>query len=151
MGKVVFTDGSAEPNPGPGGFAVIDAETGEPVILGRSAHTTNIVMEGNAIFEAMKAFPGAKICTDSQFWVNVMTKWAPRWERDGWWKKGGIANKKLVTKMWDAYHRYGSTLTWVRGHVGTEMNERADIWANNAREGKTYKDLEIIELEGIVR
>jgi ribonuclease HI len=24
---------------------------------------------------------------------------------------------------------------WVRGHVGTELNEMADIWANKAREG----------------
>ena len=77
--KIVFTDGSASPNPGPGGFAVIDAETGEPVILGRSSLTTNIIMEGEAIFAAMSEFAGVEIHTDSEFWINVLTKWAPSW------------------------------------------------------------------------
>ena len=27
-------------------------------------------------------------------------------------------------------------LVWVRGHVGTEMNELADRWANRARAGE---------------
>ena len=53
----VFTDGSAVPNPGSGGFAVIDATTGEPVILGRAEKTTNIRMEGEAMLAAMTTFP----------------------------------------------------------------------------------------------
>jgi ribonuclease HI len=35
----------------------------------------------------------------------------------------------------------------VRGHVGTELNELADQWANNAREQKTFDGLEILEIE----
>ena len=78
--KKVFTDGSASPNPGPGGFSVIDAETGCPLILGRSSHTTNIRMEGEAMGAAMTEFSEVEIHSDSEFWINVLTKWAPSWE-----------------------------------------------------------------------
>ena len=37
--KILWTDGSASPNPGPGGFAVIEVVdgVGRPVVLGRAA------------------------------------------------------------------------------------------------------------------
>ena len=70
-----FTDGSASPNPGPGGYAVI--LDGQPVALGREANSTNIRMEAQALIAAYKiAKAGDKISTDSEFWVNVVTKWA---------------------------------------------------------------------------
>ena len=45
--KILWTDGSASPNPGPGGFAVIEqTEDGaKPVALGRDKDTSNIKME----------------------------------------------------------------------------------------------------------
>ena len=50
--RIFFTDGSASPNPGPGGYAVI--ENGRPVALGsEEGDTTNIRMEGYAIIEAL--------------------------------------------------------------------------------------------------
>ena len=52
MTKVLWTDGSASPNPGPGGFAVI--ENGRPVALGNEKDSTNIRMEGKAMIAAMK-------------------------------------------------------------------------------------------------
>lgn len=87
--KVFWTDGSASPNPGPGGYAVIDQATGKPVALGRGARTTNIRMEGFALGMAMK-LAGEEECeihTDSEFWVNVLTKWAPKWKENGWRRK----------------------------------------------------------------
>ena len=45
--KKLWTDGSASPNPGPGGFAVIC--DGKPVRLGREDNSTNIRMEGAAM------------------------------------------------------------------------------------------------------
>ena len=51
--RVFFTDGSASPNPGPGGYAVI--ENGRPVALGsEDGQTTNIRMEGMALIAAME-------------------------------------------------------------------------------------------------
>ena len=89
--KILWTDGSAEPNPGPGGFAVIEVIGGEakPVVLGKEEESTNIRMEGKALIEAMKyaGEQGCEIHTDSEFWINVLKKWAPTWESNGWKKK----------------------------------------------------------------
>ena len=132
-----FTDGSASPNPGPGGFAVI--KDGKPHILGsEDGDTTNIRMEGKAIIAALKDAAGepAEIYTDSEFWINVITKWAPGWEAKGWKKKGGeIKNLDIVQEVYPLCQLSQATLVWVRGHVGNELNELADEWANKAREG----------------
>jgi ribonuclease HI len=131
-----YTDGSASPNPGPGGFAVIKEL--EPHILGSEAgDTTNIRMEGKAIVAALKDAAGqdCKIYTDSEFWINVITKWAPGWETKGWKKKGGeIKNLDIVQEVYPLYKDSKATLVWVRGHNNDEGNELADEWANKARE-----------------
>lgn len=134
--KRLWTDGSANPNPGPGGYAVI--ENGEPVRLGKEEVSTNIRMEGAALIAAMEyaGEEGAEITTDSQFWVNVLTKWAKGWESKGWKKTSGeIKNLEMVKKAYELYTKYPIVLKWTRGHVGTEMNEKADEWANKARGG----------------
>ena len=132
-----YTDGSASPNPGPGGFAVI--RDGQPHILGsEEGETTNIRMEGLAIVAALQDAAGepCQVHTDSEFWINVITKWAPGWEAKGWKKKGGeIKNLDIVQDVYSLYQQSQAELIWVRGHVGTELNELADEWANKAREG----------------
>lgn len=134
---IFYTDGSASPNPGPGGYAVI--QDGKPVALGsEEGDTTNIRMEGKALVAALKLAAGreCEIRTDSEFWINVITKWAPGWEARGWTKKGGeIKNLDIVREVYPLYQESKAKLVWVRGHVGTEGNELADEWANKARGG----------------
>lgn len=135
--KVYYTDGSASPNPGPGGYAVI--QDGQPVALGsEDGDTTNIRMEGMALVAALKLAGGeaCSIRTDSEFWINVITKWAPGWESKGWVKKGGIKNLDIVQEVYQLYQNSSAELVWVRGHSGDENNELADHWANQARLGK---------------
>lgn len=133
-----YTDGSASPNPGPGGFSVIKEL--QPHILGGEPSgeiTTNIRMEGLAIKAALQDADGAEcqIFTDSEFWINVITKWAPAWQANGWKKKGGdIKNIDIVQAIVPLYQSSRAKLTWVRGHEGDEGNELADEWANKARE-----------------
>ena len=134
--RIFYTDGSASPNPGPGGYAVI--ENGKPAALGsEDGETTNIRMEGHAMIAAMKLADGTacKIHSDSEFWINVLTKWAPGWEAKGWTKKGGIKNLDLVQEAYRLYGESSAELIWVRGHNGDDGNELADEWANKAREG----------------
>lgn len=137
MSEVIYyTDGSASPNPGPGGYAVI--KNGEPYIIGgelNGSETTNIRMEGFAIMAALRDADKEKcqIKTDSEFWINVLTKWATNWEANGWTKKGGIKNLDIVKPLYELYRESQAELVWVRGHVGTELNELADEWANKAR------------------
>lgn len=146
--RIFWTDGSAEPNPGMGGFAVIEEnpdKSGTPVSLGAENPSTNIRMEAMALISAMKLAGDepVEIHTDSEFWINVMTKWVTGWERNGWKKKSGpIKNLELVQEMWNLYRAGNITLVWVRGHVGTELNELADEWANRARHGETLPDKE---------
>ncbi len=135
---VYFTDGSASPNPGPGGFSVI--MDNKPVVLGGEpvgGHTTNIRMEGFAIMAALKHAAGkqCEIYTDSEFWINVITKWSLTWEKNDWKKKGGeIKNLDIVREVCPLYRSSQAKLIWVRGHVGHKGNELADHWANQARE-----------------
>jgi len=130
-----YTDGSASPNPGPGGFAVI--KDLQPHILGSEpGDTTNIRMEGKAIMAALKDADGelCQIHTDSEFWINVITKWAVNWQRNGWKKKGGeIKNLDIVRELFPLYQESQATLIWVRAHNQDEGNELADHWANEAR------------------
>lgn len=136
--RILWTDGSASPNPGPGGFAVI--ENGKPVALGKEDPSTNIRMEGLAIIAAIELAgeEGCEIHSDSEFWINVLEKWAPSWSKNNWKKKNGeIKNLDLVKKLYNLYQKFPVKLEWVRGHVGTECNELADEWANKARQGKT--------------
>jgi ribonuclease HI len=133
---IYYTDGSASPNPGPGGFSVI--KNSVPYAIGGEVEatvTTNIRMEGLALKAAMDDANGERceIYSDSEFWINVLTKWAPTWESNGWVKKGGIKNLDIVQPLYELYKKSDAKLIWVRGHVGTELSELADEWANKAR------------------
>ena len=138
--KILWTDGSASPNPGPGGYAVLEVVDGEakPVVLGKETQSSNIRMEGLAMIAAIKyaGEEGCEIHSDSEFWINVLTKWAPTWQANGWKKKTGpIKNLEIVQELYGLYCKYPVKLVWVRGHAGTDYNELADEWANRAREG----------------
>lgn len=140
--KILWTDGSASPNPGPGGYAVIEVSDGDarPVALGRDKQTSNIRMEGTAMIEAIKyaGEEGCEIHSDSEFWINVLTKWAPGWEANGWHKKSGpIKNLDLVQELYGLYKAHKVKLVWEKGHAGIDYNELADEWANKARQGET--------------
>ena len=152
MTKKLWTDGSASPNPGPGGYAVLN-DRGEPVRLGHEADSSNIRMEGAALIAAME-YAGEEECeiyTDSQFWKSVLEQWAESWETRGWTKKTGpIKNLEMVKTIWKLYNEKPVRLRWVQGHAGTELNEMADEWANRARKGaKLDEESEI--LKGILR
>lgn len=132
-----FTDGSCSPNPGPGGFAVI--ENKKPVALGYEKLSTNIRMEGEALIAAL-TLAGDQPCeihTDSEFWINVITKWVLGWEAKGWKKstKGEIQNLDLVKKVYELHKNSKANLVWVKAHNGHDDNELADEWANKARKG----------------
>lgn len=139
-----YTDGSCSPNPGPGGFAVIeviDAATMKPARLGFDKDSTNIRMEGKALIAAFEHAEGreCEIFTDSEFWINVITKWSLAWEANGWQKKGGIKNLDIVQEVCPLYRKSNAKLTWVRGHNNDPGNEMADEWANKARQERLAK------------
>nr|KEP23061.1 hypothetical protein DA06_12755 [Georgenia sp. SUBG003] len=126
------TDGSALGNPGPTGWAWVDQGTGESG-SGGLPHGTNNIGELLALREALRHVgpgPNLLIRADSQYVINIATKWAKGWKRRGWRKGDGKVPENLeLIKEIDALleARRGRTdFEWVRGHTGDEHNERAD-------------------------
>ena len=139
----VFTDGSWEGNPGPGGWGFVWVRDDHVVDEdhGFDPDTTNNRMELVALIEAYKRLPEGETVTvysDSQLCVNTVNEWAPGWARRGWKRKSGpIANLELVKELY-ALHlsRPNVTLAWIRAHDGSRWNEYADALASTfLREG----------------
>jgi ribonuclease HI len=139
----VFTDGSSEGNPGPGGWGAVHVVDGEIVDsdYGSEPHTTNNKMELTALVAGLKMLSldaTITIYTDSQLVVNIVTKWASGWKARGWTKKspGPIANLDLVKEAHALFEeRSGVELVWIKAHVGNRWNEYADSLATAYRRG----------------
>jgi ribonuclease HI len=133
----VFTDGSCEGNPGPGGWGVVWVEDGEIVAerSGRSDATTNNRMELTALIAAYEMLPEdarVTVHSDSQLCVRTINEWAAGWERRGWKRKSGpIANLELVKRLYALAGAHPDvTLQWIKAHDGSRWNEYADALAS---------------------
>ena len=133
----VFSDGSCDGNPGPGGWGFVWVENDEVVSeqSGTDPATTNNRMELRALIEAYKTLPEdarLTVHSDSQLCVKTINEWAAGWEQRGWRrKKGPIANLELVQELWDLSNTHpGITLQWIRAHDGSRWNEYADALAS---------------------
>lgn len=138
----IFTDGSARPNPGPGGWGVVYVRNNDIITqdYGHEPQTTNNRMELTAIIAGLKiADPKEEVdlYSDSELCVNTFTKWAGSWARNGWKRKTGpIANLDLVKEAYELYlERPLIRLKWVKAHNGWLWNEYADslstAWARS--------------------
>jgi ribonuclease HI len=133
----VFTDGSCEGNPGPGGWGFVWVENDQILKQGQgeAPDTTNNRMELQALIEAYKTLPNdadVTVYSDSQLCVNTVNQWAAGWERRGWKRKGGpIKNLELVQELYALAGDHPHTkLTWIRAHDGSRWNEYADALAS---------------------
>lgn len=129
----VFTDGSAHPNPGQGGWGAVYVIGGEIVdqAYGSEPHTTNNRMELTALlygFDLVPVGTPASVYSDSNLCVRTINEWAPGWAANGWRRKGGpIANLDLVQAVYrKAQQRPELRLRWIRAHDGSRWNEYAD-------------------------
>jgi ribonuclease HI len=133
----IYTDGSCEPNPGPGGWAaVIQSESEEKILSGNHPNTTNNRMELQAALEALLAIQKPSqlaIYTDSEYLKRGITEWLPSWKARNWKrKKGKLANADLWKALDAALEKHEIAWHWVRGHNGHIGNERADRLARQA-------------------
>jgi ribonuclease HI len=134
----VFTDGSCDPNPGPGGWGFVWVEDGEIVAeaCGADPDTTNNRMELTALVHAYEALPDDGVVTvysDSQLCVKTINEWAAGWEKRGWKRKTGpIKNLDLVKRLYTlARAKPDVELKWIKAHDGSRWNEYADALASN--------------------
>jgi ribonuclease HI len=139
-GKVViYTDGGANPNPGPGGYGVVLRYKGHKKELsGGFRLTTNNRMELLACIEGLRALKQeceVVLYSDSKYIVNsVMQGWAKRWQANGWNKdkKRKIKNVDLWEQLLELCEQHNVEFKWVRGHVGVPDNEKCDRLATEA-------------------
>ena len=141
---VIWTDGSCQGNPGPGGWAYVVTSPDGRTLAEQSGHapqTTNNRMELTAIAEALEAAAGRHrrltIWSDSQYAVNAFNLgWIRKWETNGW-----RTAKRQPVKNPDLWRRIRQLLAdsaaavefrWIKGHAGHPGNERADHLANLA-------------------
>ncbi len=134
----IFTDGSAEGNPGPGGYCAIVRIPGRPdrELCGSSIHTTNNKMELAAAIAGLKAAVDAgateiAVVTDSEYLVKGMTNWLAGWIAKGWKTAYGqaVKNRELWEQLAKLAEGRQIRWEWVRGHAGHPENERCDAVA----------------------
>lgn len=136
----IYTDGSCQGNPGPGGWAaVLKYGKHEREISGGEQDSTNNRMELRAALEALRALNEpcqVTLFTDSEYLKKGITLWMPNWKRRNWRRKGGkLANVDLWMKLDEEIARHEIHWRWVRGHAGNVMNERVDKLAKAAIPG----------------
>ncbi|MDZ7816876.1 MAG: ribonuclease H [Planctomycetota bacterium] len=140
---ILFTDGSCQTNPGPGGWAFVLTTPQKEVIseYGYEERSTNNRMEMKAALEGLRRTPkGAKVTlnSDSSYVLNGIDKWLANWRR-----KGFKRNNKLIPNddLWRELDRELAVRTvkcvHVRGHQGNNLNEMCDMLARRAvKEGR---------------
>lgn len=139
-GITIYTDGSSRGNPGPGGYGVL-LMYGKHVkeLSGGFKKTTNNRMELMAVIEGLKALKTTNlpvtIYSDSQYVVNAVTKgWLDNWIRTDF--KGGKKNKDLWVRYHQLSRNFQIRFVWERGHADNPYNNRCDVLATTAADGK---------------
>ncbi len=132
---IIYTDGAARGNPGPGGYGIVMKWGSTVKELSQGyRRTTNNRMELLAVIVALKQLKrdGVNIIiyTDSSYVVNAVEK--------GWlmgWVKKGFKDKKNVD-LWKEflqyYKKHNIKFQWVKGHANNAGNNRCDELATAA-------------------
>ena len=144
---VIYTDGGAINNPGPGGYGIVITDgDARREISGGYRLTTNNRMEMTACIVALKEVIGEGrpivLYSDSSYLVNGVEKgWARGWKRRGWKKSDGAPalNPDLWAELLDLLDQGNVELRWVKGHAGNELNERCDQLAVAAARGTDHR------------
>lgn len=139
---MIYTDGAAKGNPGPGGYGTVLLYNQHRKELSEGFRlTTNNRMELLAVIRGLEELKvqgiPVSIYSDSKYVVDSVEK--------GWiwsWQKKGFRDKKNVD-LWKKYiplhMKYKPKFIWVKGHAGNPLNERCDQLAVAAAEGKNLK------------
>lgn len=149
---VIYTDGGALGNPGPGGYGiVVNNGTKRTELSGGYRLTTNNRMELMACIvglEQLNAPTAVQIFSDSRYVVDGITKgWARRWKRNDWMrtKTDRAINPDLWDRLLRLCDRHDVAFVWVKGHAGNPENERCDQLAVSAAKQRGLPPDEVYE------
>jgi len=130
---VIYTDGAAEPNPGPGGYGVVlMAGKHRKELSGGFRKTTNNRMELMAVIVGLESLTRpcrVTVYSDSKYVVDSITRGSvQRWQRKNWYrnKQERAKNVDLWKRFLDVYAKHQVDFRWVKGHAGIQENERCD-------------------------
>lgn len=130
-GKIKDTDKSAY-----GYYMTYKGAEKEEVFTGYGL--TNNFGELSAVIEALKALKRydipVKIHSDSAYVVNTINNgWYKGWRRNGWDKKGGLANRELWMEVIELYEKFKFiSVIKVKGHSTNAQNNHVDEILNLA-------------------
>jgi ribonuclease HI len=135
---ILYSDGAASGNPGPGGFGVV-------LISGRHRkeisqgfrYTTNNRMELLGVITGLEALKSANsdvtVYTDSKYVADAVEKrWVFAWERKHF---AGKKNPDLWLRFLSVYRKHQVRLIWIKGHADIPENELCDRLAVKASTG----------------
>jgi ribonuclease HI len=126
---VIYTDGAASGNPGPGGYGtVLMSGRYRKELSGGFAHTTNNRMELLAVIVGLEALKNAgcnvMVYSDSSYVVNAVEKsWVFEWEKKMFRNK---KNADLWIRFLKVFRKHNVKFIWIKGHAGDPLNERCD-------------------------
>ncbi len=137
----IYTDGSCDPNPGPGGYAaILIFQNTKKEINGSENPTTNNRMELMAAIQALEVLEtphNVKLFTDSKYLQLGIEEWMPNWIKRGWKRKGGkLANIELWQSLYTLSKKHQIEWQWIKGHAGNRFNERVNWLAQQAIRAK---------------
>lgn len=143
---IVYTDGSALKNPGPGGYGIVLRLGSQMTTLSKGFKlTTNNRMEIMAVIVALQTIGEGKkveIYTDSEYTINAITKWIFGWKKNNWIKQdgGAVTNRDLIEQLDELVRLNKVTFIKVKAHVGIPDNELADKLAKEGAGNPTEVD-----------
>ncbi len=148
---VMYTDGSARGNPGPGGYGTILMWKGHHKELsGAFRYTTNNRMELMAVIAGLESLNreglSITIYSDSQYIVRAVEEgWLKNWIATNF--KGGKKNKDLWLYYHELSKKHKIKFKWVKGHAENQYNNRCDELATDAADGDNLETDEMYEAE----
>lgn len=138
---IFYTDGSAHPNPGPGGYGIVGVENNEVKFIRSKQYegpVSNNKMELSAILYVFLTAGSPSpdgftqppiVYSDSAYCVNTFNDWLFRWAANDWIKSDGKQpeNLDLIKIYYDYYMKgYRIDLRKVKGHSNNQWNNLAD-------------------------
>ena len=129
MNIIIYTDGAAKGNPGPGGYGtVLLSEEFRRELSDGFELTTNNRMELLAVIVGLEALKiensQVTIYSDSKYVVDAVEKgWIWNWVKI---RFKGKKNQDLWLRFLKIYPKHQVKFVWVKGHANIPENERCD-------------------------
>lgn len=135
MNIIIYTDGAARGNPGPGGYGVVlKSGSHRKEISDGYRLTTNNRMELLAVIVGLEALKiensNVTVYSDSKYVVDSVEKgWIWNWVKT---RFKGKKNEDLWIRFIKVYKKHLVKFVWIKGHANIPENERCDQLAVTA-------------------